>query len=306
MNTTRNKSAFPLFEEGVRGSLCKGSLLLLLALFGTLSLHAQVVEVYKAGNILYSCNDADSIVFRALPDIRDAFSVSADKQVRFSKGNLQYTQSTQTWSFAEHQYDMLGTDNVADGTVSDDATYGYSKSGTSLADKIDLFGWSDTIGTVIDDGRTWYILTYDEWSYLLSKRANADQLKGVARINFNADGTQYANGLVLLPDSWTRPAGVTFKSGFASGFDVQAYADYQTFTLSDWQLLEATGAVFLPVSGSRDGSDVYFVMLGRGNYRSATPRGSDDAYYLYFSTREANAYGGNRNNGQAVRLVRDL
>ena len=307
MNTNRNKSVFPLFEEGVRGSL-----LLLLALFATLSLHAQVVEVYKAGNILYSCNDADSIVFRSLP--KDAFSVSATKLVRFSKGNLQYTQSTQTWSFADNQYDMIGDANVSNG---------------GLADKIDLFGWSGSTATAqwgistskdcsdysgdfvdwgknIGDGETWYTLTLDEWSYLLSERTNADQLKGVARINLNDDGSKYANGLVLLPDSWTCPAGVTFKSGFSDTYSGQAYADYQTFTLSVWLLLESAGAVFLPVSGSRDGSDVYFVMLGRGNYRSATPRGSDDAYYLYFSTREANAYGGNRNNGQAVRLVRDL
>ena len=41
------------------------------------------------------------------------FSVSADKQVTFSKGNLQYTQSTNTWSFAENQYDYLGQANIA-------------------------------------------------------------------------------------------------------------------------------------------------------------------------------------------------
>ena len=31
------------------------------------------------------------------------FSVSDSKKVTFSKGNLQYTQSTNTWSFAENQ-----------------------------------------------------------------------------------------------------------------------------------------------------------------------------------------------------------
>lgn len=43
------------------------------------------------------------------------FTVAEGKQVTFSGGNLQYTQSTQTWAFAEHQYDMLGTDNVDGG-----------------------------------------------------------------------------------------------------------------------------------------------------------------------------------------------
>jgi uncharacterized protein (TIGR02145 family) len=38
------------------------------------------------------------------------FSVSYDKQVTFSKGNLQYTQSTNTWSFASAQWEMIGSD----------------------------------------------------------------------------------------------------------------------------------------------------------------------------------------------------
>ena len=36
------------------------------------------------------------------------FSVAKDKQVSFSQGNLQYTQSTGTWHFAENQYDYIG------------------------------------------------------------------------------------------------------------------------------------------------------------------------------------------------------
>ena len=70
------------------------------------------------------------------------FSVSATKQVTFSPGNLQYTQSTNTWSFAENQYDYIGTDNVTGGSVEFDPTIGYSKDGDALADKVDLFGWS--------------------------------------------------------------------------------------------------------------------------------------------------------------------
>ena len=37
------------------------------------------------------------------------FSVSYDKQVTFSKG-MQYTQSTNTWSFASAQWEMIGSD----------------------------------------------------------------------------------------------------------------------------------------------------------------------------------------------------
>ena len=265
----------------------------------------------------------DTVYIQYCPDtvsdkpLVGAFSVSATKQVRFSKGNLQYTQSTQTWSFADNQYDMIGDANV---------------SGSDLADKIDLFGWSgstgsakwgiststntsdysgdfidwgtNTIGT--DAPNTWRTLTYDEWSYLRYTRTNADNLVGVARINLNADGSKYANGLILLPDNWTCPAGVTFKSGFASKYSIQAYADYQTFTLSDWQLLESAGAVFLPASGYRYGSIVYSVQF-YGNYWSATPNDSDDANYLNFYSNDAYTdYNDYRNYGQAVRLVQDL
>ncbi|MGM9826193.1 MAG: hypothetical protein ACI3Z8_07130 [Paludibacteraceae bacterium] len=64
--------------------------------------------------------------------LEGVFSVAKDKQVRFSKGNLQYTQSTNTWAFAENQYEMLDTANVRN---------------NALADKIDLFGWSGSTAT---------------------------------------------------------------------------------------------------------------------------------------------------------------
>ena len=256
------------------------------------------------------------------------FTVAEGKQITFSGGNLQYTQSTQTWAFAEHQYDMLGTDNVDGGSSKVfDATYGYDKTGSALADKIDLFGWSGSTGsakwgigtstdnsdysgdfvdwgTNIGDGSTWYTLTADEWDYLLDERSDADQLVGVARIQLGEK--IYANGLVLLPDDWTCPAGVTFKSGFSNTHSVQAYADYQTFTLADWQQLEAAGAVFLPASGFREGSFVGY-MQSSGYYWSATPDGSDKAYYMFFISDSYVSYNYSRNrySGLAVRLVKN-
>ena len=255
------------------------------------------------------------------------FTVADGKQITFSGGNLQYTRSTQTWAFAEHQYDMLGTDNVDGGGKVYDATYGYDKTGSALADKIDLFGWSGSTGsakwgigtsadnsdysgdfvdwgTNIGDGSTWYTLTADEWDYLLDERSDANQLVGVARIQLGEK--IYANGLVLLPDDWTCPAGVTFKSGFSNTHSVQAYADYQTFTLADWQQLEAAGAVFLPASGDREGSFVGYVQSS-GYYWSAAPDGSDKAYYMYFISDSyfSYNYSRNRNYALAVRLVKN-
>ena len=43
--------------------------------------------------------------------INGLFSVSASQQVYFSQGNLQYKASTNTWKFAENQWDMIGSEN---------------------------------------------------------------------------------------------------------------------------------------------------------------------------------------------------
>ena len=263
--------------------------------------------------------------------INGKFSVAADKQVYFSQGNLQYTQSTATWAFAEHQYDMIGTDNVTGGTVSHDAKDGDKVSGEALADKIDLFGWSgstaavqwgvgisgnatdysgdfvdwgsNTIGT--DAPNTWRTLTRDEWEYVLSKRPDASTKRGVARINLSSDGTVYANGLILLPDTWTAPAGITFKSGVAGKRSLQAYADYQTFTLSEWQQLESAGAVFLPAAGMRSTKQVLYahqeVTLWTATYYDATDVGQVDA-----DSRSIGTYRSERYYGRTVRLVQDV
>ena len=251
------------------------------------------------------------------------FSVSDSKQVTFSKGNLQYTQSTNTWSFASAQYEMIGTDNVTGDSVSSDPKYGDEKYGDALADKVDLFGWStsstnfgvstsknysDYSGSFVDWGtnkigndapNTWRTLSYDEWYYLRYTRTNADTLCGVAQVNG-------VNGLILLPDNWTCPSGVTFKSGFYSNYGVDYYAAYQTFTAAEWSKLEAAGAVFLPASGDRYGSDVDYVQYG-GYYWSATESNSYHAYYLFFYSVEAYMnLNNNRSYGHSVRLVKDL
>ena len=260
--------------------------------------------------------DNPSSQLKAMP-----FSISASKQVYFSKGNLQYTQSTDTWSFAESQLDYIGTDNVTGGSVSSTPSVGNSKRGTALEDKIDLFGWStsatnfgvsrltnsnDYLGTFVDWGTNqigayapniWRTLSNDEWEYLLNTRNNASSLRGVAHVNG-------VNGLILLPDSWTCPEGVTFYSGFPSVY-VSRYSANQIFTADQWSKLEAAGAVFLPASGYRDGSSVDGVQYGC-YYWSATEYDSLYAYYVYSYSDAAGMAYNFRNCGRSVRLVKDL
>ena len=296
-----------------------------IALMMTISASAQFYIYCSDGNVI----KVDSISMIAPEESEHpnpsagigVFSVSADKQVTFSKGNLQYTQSTNTWSFASAQYEMIGTDNVTGGSVSS-GEYGDSKEGTALADKVDLFGWStsatnfgvststdynDYSGSFVDWGtnqigadapNTWRTLTYDEWYYVVFNRPNASSLKGVAQVNG-------VNGLILLPDNWTCPAGVTFKSGFHSDWSVEAYGQYQTFSADQWSKLESAGAVFLPAAGYRDGSNVYYVQYF-GYYWSANEDDSSRARCLLCNSNgEYMLYSG-RYNGHSVRLVKDL
>ena len=253
------------------------------------------------------------------------FSVSYDKQVTFSQGNLQYTQSTNTWSFASAQWEMIGTDNVTGGSVSSDPTYGDRKEGTALADKVDFFGWSgastthfgvstftdynDYSGSFVDWGtnkigndapNTWRTLTYNEWEYILNTRPNASSLKGVAQVNG-------VNGLILLPDNWICPGGVIFKSGFynSNGY-YDNYSAYQTFTADQWLNLEKSGAVFLPAAGYRRGSNVSGVQ-DNGYYWSATECERYGAYGFYFRSGEAYVEGDSDCSvWHSVRLVKDL
>ena len=236
-------------------------------------------------------------------DSEGSFSVSATKTVTFSPGNLQYHPANDEWRFAPNQTDYIG-----------DANANISKTYNGW---IDLFGWGtgyyptekwtyydgylsffdwgvNKIGN--DRPYTWRTLTYDEWEYIIMKRSNADKLKGVAQVNG-------VNGLILLPDGWTCPSGVTFKSGFYEEKIGEYYAEYQTFSSSEWTKLEASGAVFLPAAGYRRGSNVYGDQY-YGHYWSATEYW-EGAYNLDIKSYEAGVYCGNRYDGISVRLVQD-
>ena len=52
--------------------------------------------------LLASCDSKEEGTINGL------FSVSETQQVKFSSGNLQYTKSTKTFQFAEHQWNVIG------------------------------------------------------------------------------------------------------------------------------------------------------------------------------------------------------
>ena len=251
----------------------------------------------------------------ALPGL---FSVSATKQVHFSQGNLQYQASTNTWRFAEHQYDYVGTQ-----TADERGNYGGNVSGSdnrsissTYSGWIDLFGWgtgsnptlSSTsymdYGTFVDWGgnpisnggntvNQWRTLTIAEWNYLLNTRTDASSKCGPGNING-------VGGLIILPDSWTLPLGCSFTSGFTT-YDWA----HNSYTLAQWAQMEAAGAVFLPAAGYRYGTNDNYVG-NLGNYWSSTPFNESSAYYMYFYSNDLNVIFSNfRGYGFSVRPVQD-
>ncbi|MBR3986359.1 MAG: hypothetical protein IKK04_04325 [Bacteroidales bacterium] len=256
-----------------------------------------------------------------------AFSVSATQQVHFSQGNLQYQASTDTWRFAEHQYDYVGSANrnissTYNGWID---LFGWGTSGwnsgancyqpwSTSTSYIDYYpggsytngltgayaeadwAWHNAISNGGNATHQWRTLTRSEWNYLLNSRTNASSKLGTGNING-------VGGLIILPDSWTQPSGCPqFNSGFPSSGD----GDWtrNSYTLAHWAQMEAAGAVFLPAAGSRFGTDVDDVGY-YGNYWSSSPYLGYSAYLMYFYSDYFDAaYDNDRCYGFSVRPVR--
>ncbi len=227
------------------------------------------------------------------------FSISATKKVKFSQGNLQYQASTNTWRFAEHQWDYVG-----------DAEYGNvfvngvkcdnSKISDSYDGWIDLFEdyqtFIDFEGNKIsnDDNQSnhWRTLTIDEWEYLIEKRSNADNLCGQAIV---AD----VRGFVILPDNWTTPSSLTWQ-GKPQNWTTNQYS------ANEWSKMEVAGAVFWPAAGYRTYWNNVNSCNEWGVYWSATLRGESDAYDFFFNGFFINTRYGYPGDSKSVRLINDV
>ena len=261
------------------------------------------------------------------------FSVSASKKVYFSKGNLQYTKSTSTWSFMDHQYSTVETT----GSVVTD--YGNK-------DVVSLFGWGTSNQTIanygsayqpwstnttaanygpsgtynltdtyangdwgVNMGSGWRTLTMDEWAYVFGTNSG-DQRSGATvdetsnarytEATINTDGTG-VKGIILFPD------GATFADTEATWGTINGNSAWTTTcTESQWSALEAKGCVFLPAAGYRNGSSVSSVG-SYGGYWSSTAYYTSNAYYVdFYSGSLSPASNYYRYYGFSVRLVRDV
>jgi len=254
-------------------------------------------------NIYYTLAPSSDLIPGELPG---KFSVSPTTKIHFSRGNLQYNAVQDIWRFAEHQYDMIGAANANiasdyDGYID---LFGWATSGyndkhpwmTSVTPSDYGDGTNDLAGTAYDWGvynaisnggnesNLWRTLTKDEWVYLFHGRASAQKLFAMGTIDD-------IRGIILLPDGWILPEGVTFTPSTVNGLSWTgtSYYNYNTgannftdnaYTLADWAKMEANGAVFLPAAGYRRG--VYMNFVGAyGDYWSISSYSSSEAHDVY-------------------------
>ncbi len=272
-------------------------------------------------------------------EINADFSVAKERVVHFSQGNLEYRPSTDTWRFAENQFDVEGVSGAAmlessaeyDGWISlfgwgtsgyngkypymnSFRTFDYGQGSHDIANTEYDWGVHNAISNGGDAAGLWRTLTKKEWEYLLKSRKNASEKLGMARV---AD----VNGMVLLPDVWLLPDSLFFFSG-TTDFSSNVY------TVEQWALMEACGAVFLPAAGIGGGYRPNSFGIGNGcvgrggEYWTATADKDVCAFHVGFPFNKLydvivgiGTGGDNREDGRpgwrrydrfSVRLVRDV
>lgn len=188
----------------------------------------------------------------------------------------------------------------------------------------------------IDQAGTWRTLTGSyyqdehpengEWYYLMHVRS-ASTVNGTANARYCKACINGVNGLILFPDEYTHPAGVAQPNSINES---EVLCSVNTYTVADWNAMEAAYATFLPCGGTRHGwgvkenvwiSNPYFtgqlLVQGQDNYGgyywSSSYRANMQAGTLRFlnsnSGDQVNVNGGNNYNrelGCCVRLARTV
>ena len=269
-------------------------------------------------------NYGEELSFTTAPQgiLNGLFSVSENNQVCFSQGNLQYQASTNTWRFAENQWDYVGEGNINASSTYDgwidlycygtsDYNHGavcyqpwststnngdYQVYGNGTYSLPDQSGKADWGYNPISNGGNmealWRTMTIGEWDYMLNARST---LSGIRYVKGNVNGF---NGWILLPDNWdaswfslnnANDMGVSFESNIISE--------------TEWNTaLESNGAVFLPFAGYRYGQSEYDP--DRSDYWSSTSDANGETACCFSTIAGGLTSGHWRGEAKAVRLVR--
>lgn len=221
-----------------------------------------------------------------------SFTVDGDgKQVQFSSGNLRCVNGS--WSFQPNQWSRDINPQGLFYFSNNKNHYGATYEGNGLDTQ--YVNWGETIGT------GWRLLSCSEWQYIISHNAYR------SHTYVNGQG-----GLVIMPDGWSG----TIKASYGS---------------TEWEAMEADGAVFLPWSGAgmylpnaQDFSNGLYLFPGTSNYgeywcsdfyQNTDPGYENEmkTYGLYFDTHDDSGWVTDvsynkisQHYGYAVRLVKDL
>lgn len=238
------------------------------------------------------------------------FTVAEGKKVLFAPGNLQYNsnESTYKWRFAEHQYDCEGSwdtskwiDLFGWGTWTGEATNpaNTSTGGTYSWDGDD-FKMEAQLADANHRSYDWRTLSQADWNCIFKTRS-ASTVNSTANARYAKATVASKSGIILFPDSYTHPDGVTAPASINDDDDAYIVNNYNA---DDWTKMEAAGCVFLPAAGDRIGEDV--VNENEGFYWSKTSS-SEGAYHVHFTSTTLDPSADfSRFIGRSVRLVRDL
>ena len=262
------------------------------------------------------------------------FSVSSTKQVAFSQGNLQATTSDKgtnwSWAFATHQYDYIGGRLYGGSEPQTGNNYINGNHTVSNNGTVDLFGWSTSstyygihnsendatyTGDFVDWGPTmgseWRTLSMAEWTWLLGPRDNpnpgtncrtSSTVNGTTNARFAKATVNSKAGLIIFPDNYTHPSGVTQPTNINTG---GAAYNGNSYSVSDWTAMENAGCAFLPAAGNRLGKTLYDIG-DNGNYWSSSASSESQAMNLYFFPSNVHPqHDFYRKKGHSVRLVQD-
>lgn len=236
--------------------------------------------------------------------IHALFSVGEDKQVLFSRGNLQFnaakgshacadgTTQAGTWRFAPEQYNVRTWENYNRGSEYDNwiDLFAFGATGyngnlptmdeTTVSREMDGersyydFGLYNAISNGGNNPGEWRMFTQNEWRYLIQQRPHANKLHAHAKIPREYD---YIYGVIVLPDD----GDTTLIYKEIDYNDPEAYLNYDpsvpTYTLAEWRQLEAKGALFFPAGG-----------LGLVNNGYFNVNAIENGYYLVSFTPPSN------------------
>ena len=253
---------------------------------------------------------------------------------------------TGTWRFAENQYDIIGWGNSLISSTRTEwidlfalGTSGWqydpwysSHFNTSSATASSFRGpytnkditgenakadWG-VYNAISNGGNSpgmWRVLTKDQMEYLLNTR-NASTVGGTVNGRYARAAVAGRNGIIIFPDSYTHPSGVTAPTNVNSSSSTYAS---NTYNATQWTKMQNAGAIFLPAAGFRTcssddsannteikyyyGTDAVATYWVSGTYTrtfsSVVYTVNWNFYYNFFQGELENAI------GRSVRLVMD-